>query len=146
MVDKYGPKRTTILGSALLVPALALLRVIHTTPDRLGITLYCILLSLGCFGLGFLSTPSFVESNVVIEKYYKNNPDVFGDRPPLGALYGIYLTAFGGGATIGPVCAGALGNSVGYGNMNAVLAGMVAAAAICSYVWLGGKPDWMKRQ
>lgn len=41
---------------------------------------------------------------------------------------------------MGPLIAGGLRESIGYGNMNAVIAGMCAMVSILSFVYLGEKP------
>lgn len=44
-----------------------------------------------------------------------------------------------GGLTIGPLVAGALREDVGYGNMNAVLAGLCGLTAILATCFIGRK-------
>ena len=47
---------------------------------------------------------------------------------------------FSAGLTLGPFVAGALRDSIGYGNMNAVVAVICLVTAIVCWVWMGGKP------
>jgi hypothetical protein len=43
------------------------------------------------------------------------------------------------GLTIGPELAGELKQVMGYGNMNAVLAGICAVTSVLSWVYIGGR-------
>lgn len=53
---------------------------------------------------------------------------------------------FSAGFTFGPVLAGSLRESIGYGNMNAVVAGMCAVVAALCFGYLGGAPRCMSRK
>ncbi|KAJ2990559.1 hypothetical protein NUW58_g2885 [Xylaria curta] len=144
MVDRTSPRTVSVIGYTYLIPILISLRFVKSEPREAEIGLYCVLLALAGIGSAIVSVPSFVESDSVVDRYHQANPGLFRDRPPSGALFGIYLAAFGAGSAIGPVVAGALRNSIGYGNMNAVLAVISAAAAVMSYVCLERAPE--KRQ
>lgn len=47
---------------------------------------------------------------------------------------------------MGPLVAGTLRDHVGYGNMNAVVAGLCAVTAALSFVYLGGKPRFLEKR
>ncbi|KAI0197709.1 MFS general substrate transporter [Astrocystis sublimbata] len=137
MVDKTSPRTVAVIGYTYMVPIFISLRFVKSEPREAEIGLYCALLALAGIGSAIVSVPSFVESDLVVDRYHQANPGLFGDRPPSGSLFGIYLAAFGAGSAIGPVVAGALRTSIGYGNMNAVLAVISGATAIIAYVFLG---------
>ncbi|KAI1809589.1 major facilitator superfamily domain-containing protein [Poronia punctata] len=140
MVDKTSPRTVALTGYALLTPVFISLRWVKSEPREVAIGLYFALLALAGIGSAIVSVPSLVESSSVLDRYYQANPGLFGDRPPAGALFGIFLAAFGAGSAVGPVIAGALRNSIGYGNMNAVMAGISAAAAVAAFIWLERVP------
>lgn len=138
-VYRYGTKPGAVLGYTFLVPVLVLLR----TPHKGGkeqIMLYSGLLSLCGIGLAVIGAPSIVEAGSVVQKYYEANPGFFGEQPPYAQLYGLNSTVFSLGLTVGPALAGELKQTLGYGNMNAVLAAVSFATAVLCFVWLGGKP------
>ncbi|KAI0871743.1 major facilitator superfamily domain-containing protein [Hypoxylon argillaceum] len=110
MVDKTSPRTVAVIGYTYLIPILASLRFVKSEPREAEIGLYCALLALAGIGSAIVSVPSFVESDSVVDRYHQANPGLFGDRAPSGALFGIYLAAFGAGSAIGPVVAGALRN------------------------------------
>jgi hypothetical protein len=45
---------------------------------------------------------------------------------------------FSAGLTLGPLVSGALRDAIGFGNMNAVVAGMCAVVSVLCYIFLGG--------
>lgn len=148
-VDKYGTKPAAVLGFGYLAPALVLLRLpsdhlIHNRKNN--IMLYCALLSLNGVGMAVIGSPSIVEASGVVQKYDKANPKLFGDNGPYAQLYGFTSLIFSLGLTVGPVLSGTLRDSIGYGNMNAVVAAISAATAGLSFLYIGGKPKFMKRR
>lgn len=142
-VDKYGTKPAAVLGFGYLVPTLILLRLPteHLTSNlRNNVILYCALLSLNGIGLAVIGSPSIVEASDVVQKYDKANPGLFGENGPYAQLYGFNSLVFSSGLTIGPLLSGVLRDTVGYGNMNLVVAGISAVTAVLSYLYIGGRP------
>lgn len=140
-VDRYGPKIIGTAGYTFFILPLILLRlpVENTTHD---LVTFCILLSLCGLGLSMIGAPSIVEASFVAEKYHSANRELFGEEGPYAQLYALNSMVFSAGFTIGPVIAGLLRDSVGYGNMNAVVAGMCAVVAMLCFGFLGGSPAW----
>ncbi|KAF7882013.1 uncharacterized protein EAF01_011793 [Botrytis porri] len=138
-VDRYGPKIIGTIGYTFFILPLILLRlpVLNTTHD---LVLYYILLSLCGFGMALIGAPSIVEASYVAEKYHNANPELFGEEGPYAQLYALNSMVFSAGFTIGPVMAGSLREAIGYGNMNAVVAGMCAVVAALCFGYLGGVP------
>ena len=91
-------------------------------------------------GLAGIGAPSLVEAGAVVEKYYQANPEIFGEEGPYAQLYGLQSMVFSAGLSLGPEIAGQLRLAIGYGNMNAVLAGICGATSIICFVYLGGMP------
>lgn len=88
--------------------------------------------------LTFSDSPSIVEAGNIVEKYWKSNKDIF-DQAPYAQLYGINSMIWSGGLTVGPLVAGALRERIGYGNMNAVLAGICGFTAVLAALFIGRK-------
>lgn len=138
-VDRYGTRLFSILGFSVLVPTLVLLRL-STEPsitEALNnvrhIALYAGLLAANGVGLAIINSPSIVEAGYIVEKYWQANKEVFKEAP-YAQLYGINSMVSSGGLTLAPLLAGHLREEIGYGNMNAVLAGICGLTA---YSWVG---------
>ncbi|KAL8687767.1 MAG: hypothetical protein Q9218_006154 [Villophora microphyllina] len=145
LVDRYGPKPAAVLGFGYLVPVLILLRLAHPGGTS-QIVIYCALLALNGIGLAVIGSPSIVEASTVVERYHKANPDFFGEQGPYAQLYGINSMVFSAGLTLGPVVSGGLKDSIGYGNMNVVIAALCLVTAVLSVIYIGGKPRFQKQR
>lgn len=148
-VDKYGTKPAAVIGFGYLVPVLALLRLPsdHILDDtKSNIILYCALLATTGIGMAIIGSPSIVEASDVVQKYDKANPEFFGANGPYAQLYGFNSLVFSAGLTVGPILSGGLRDSIGYGNMNAVLAGITGVTAILSFIYVGGKPKLLTQR
>jgi MFS family permease len=145
-VDRYGTRLFSVVGFAFLVPTLVLLRLTTagSITDKLDnarhISLYAGLLAANGVGLAMINSPAIVEAGNIVEKYWKSNEDVF-EQAPYAQLYGITNTMFCAGLTVGPLFAGHLRESIGYGNMNAVLAGACGLTAIQAMFFMGRKEE-----
>lgn len=146
-VDRFGTKPAAVIGFAYLVPALVLLRL--PSADLLdgskNVILYSAILALNGVGMAIISAPSVVEASDVVQKYDKANPGFFGENGPYAQLYGFNSVFFNLGLTIGPLVAGALKDSIGYGNMNLVFAVASGITAILSFLLVGGSPAVLAR-
>ncbi|OAG20098.1 MFS general substrate transporter [Alternaria alternata] len=119
-VDRYGTKPAARLDNGRLI------------------ALYSGLLAMNGVGLAAINSPSFVEAGNLVEKYYKANEDMF-DQAPYAQLYGINSMVWSGGLTVGPLLAGKLRETIGYGNMNAVLAGICGCTVVLAALFVGGR-------
>ena len=143
-VDKFGTKPVVVGAYTYLIPILTLLRLPHPGGKQQMI-LYGGLLALCGIGLAGIGAPSIVEAGAIVQKYYEVNPDFFGEDGPYAQLYGLNSMVFSAGLTLGPELAGEIKQAIGYGNMNAVLAGICAVTAILCFLYIGGPPRWTKR-
>jgi MFS family permease len=138
-VDRYGTKLVAVGAYTYLVPVLVLLRLPHPGGTHQMI-IYGGILGLCGIGLAGIGAPSIVEAGAVVQKYYEVNPEFFGEDGPYAQLYGLNSMVFSAGLTLGPELAGELKQAIGYGNMNAVVAGICAVTAAFCWVYIGGKP------
>jgi MFS family permease len=135
-VDKYSARIVATAGFGWLVLPLVLLRIPHSggTPE---IAKFCVFLALSGLGLALISAPSLVEASSVLERYHHANKELFGEEGPYAQLYAINSMVFSAGLTLGPLIAGSLREKIGYGNMNAVVAGLCTVVSVLSWVFLG---------
>lgn len=143
-VDRYGTKVVAVGSYAYLIPAFVLLRLPHAG-DLHQILLYGGCLAICGVGLAGIGAPSLVEAGAVVERYYEANPEFFGEEGPYAQLYGLQSMVFSAGLSLGPEVAGQLRLLIGYGNMNAVLAGICTVTALLCYVYLGGTPKFLRK-
>ncbi|TVY71266.1 putative MFS-type transporter [Lachnellula suecica] len=138
-IDKYGPRVVSTLGFAYFIIPLVLLRI----PQPGGtaeVVKFSVFLGLSGLGLSFISAISLVEVSKVMEKYHEANKDLFGEDGPFAQMFAINSMVFSAGLALGPLIAGTLRESVGYGNMAAVMAGMCAIVSVLSWIYLGKVP------
>lgn len=145
-VDRYGTKPVAVVGFAYLVPILACLRIPQDSPYPRELIIFCLLMGLAGFGMAVIGSPSIVEAGAVVDKFHKQNKTFFGEQGPYAQLYAINSMVFCLGLSVGPVVGGGLKDAIGYGNMNAVLAAISGVTAIGAYIWLGGRPAWLRRK
>ncbi|KAH9904487.1 MFS general substrate transporter [Xylariomycetidae sp. FL2044] len=146
-VDRFGTKPAAVIGFGYMLPVLILLRLPSDellTGSR-NVILYCAILALNGVGLAIIGSPSVVEASAVVQKYDKANPGFFGENGPYAQLYGFNSLFFCAGLTIGPLVAGALRDSIGYGDMNLVFAMVSGVTTVLSFFIIGGKPKIMAR-
>jgi hypothetical protein len=144
-VDHYGTKVVAVCAYGFLVPVLICLRFVQPGEGD-QIALYAVLLC-GCgLGLAGIGAPSIVEAGAIVEKYYQANPKLFGENGPYAQLYGLSSMVFNLGLGIGPEIAGELKERIGYGNMNAVLAGICALTCALSFAFIGGRPEVLPKR
>lgn len=143
-VDRYGPKPLATAGFSYFVPILILLRLVHAGGFS-EVVRYGALLACCGLGLAMISSSPTVEAAHVVQRYHEANPGFFGDNGPYAQLYGMNSMVFSLGLTLGPLISGALRESVGYGNMNLVVAGFCLVTAILSFIYSGGKLRLLKR-
>ncbi|KAI0024034.1 MFS general substrate transporter [Xylariomycetidae sp. FL0641] len=147
-VDRYGTKPAAVVGFGYMVPVLVLLRLPTEglLAGKPNLVLYCAMLALNGIGLAVIGSPSVVETSNIVQRYDKANPGFFGENGPYAQLYGFNSVFFCAGLTIGPVLAGALKDSIGYGNMNLVFAVISGITAVLSFIFVGGVPKFLSRR
>ena len=136
LTDKIGTKLPTVLGFTMLVPVLMCIRFVKPGGAK-EVAVYAILLVLVGIGVTSPGAACIVEAGTVVERYYKANLDFFGETGPYAQLYGVNSMVVSLGFTLGPLFAGGLKESIGYGNMNALLALLCVISAILSGLYIG---------
>lgn len=156
-VDRFGTKPVATLSYLYLVPVLLLLRLPQSCPSassnvldtatsaaaasscdqKKQIAIWASLLFLSGAGLAGTSAPSIVEAGAVVKKFHERNPTFFGADGPYAQLYGVSSMVFSAGLTIGPLLAGLLKDTIGYGNMNAVVAAISLVTAAAAFAFIG---------
>lgn len=143
-VDRYGPKPASTIGFSYLSLVLTLLRLVRPGGTA-QIIQYCAQLASCGVGLAIIGSPGIVEAAAVIERYYSANPDLFGKNGPYAQLYGLNSMVFSLGLAVGPLFGGALSDHIGYGNMNLVIAVFCLLTALLTFVFMGGRPQLLRR-
>ena len=144
-VDTSGTKKPVVTGFLILAPALACMRFVQPVayagaPETLSrALLYAGLLFLSGIGIHCIGAPGIVEAGAVMERYYKANPDHFGRNGPYAQLYGMNSAVISAGFAIGPAIAGGLKETIGYGNMNAVMSVIAVGGGVLSFCYVGGR-------
>lgn len=145
VVDAHGTKATGVAGFAFYSLYLALLRLPAQRPRPFqgrhqNTVLYCCVLALNGVGMSMITSPSIVKASNIVDAHARTYPRIFGDKEPYGKLYGFSGLVLNVGLTFVPVLGGLLRERIGYGNTNAVVAGIAAAASLLAlFIFNKGK-------
>ena len=135
--DKYGPRWLTFIGFIIAIPFWVLLRLI--TQDTLDQkVLFCVLLALIGFALTLVMPPLMAEITYAVEAKEKADPGRFGTTGAYAQAYGLFVTAFAAGTLIGPIWAGYVEDTAGWGTMTWSLGLFSLAGAIPCLIYTGG--------
>jgi MFS family permease len=135
--DKHGPRWLAFAGFLFSAPFLILMRLVtHNSLPQ--IVLLCALLVLVGVSLTLVMPPLMAEITYIVEAKSSKNPDLFGDNGCYAQAYGLYFCAFAGGVLIGPLWAGFVTESKGWGMMTLSLGILGALSALPALIWTGG--------
>ncbi|KAI9829429.1 MAG: hypothetical protein M1819_006366 [Sarea resinae] len=135
--DKYGPRWLATSGFILALPFLTLLRLV--THDSIGQkVLLCALLFLIGFSIDLVMAPLMAEITYVVEAKERKRPGMFGPSGAYAQAYGLFNTAFAGGTLVGPIWAGFVETSAGWGTVGWSLGLLSGISAIPAFIWTGG--------
>ncbi|OTA98821.1 hypothetical protein M426DRAFT_325673 [Hypoxylon sp. CI-4A] len=136
--DKYGAKWPSFFGFCLSIPILVCLRFVTENTIQQKILLSFLLAILGV-ALAFANVPLMAEITYVIEAKAAAEPGVFGEKGVYGLGYGLFNMAFALGGVVGPLWAGYVVASAGWGTMTWSMAIWAASGAVAIGIWLGGQ-------
>ncbi|KAL4813258.1 major facilitator superfamily domain-containing protein [Aspergillus spinulosporus] len=128
-VDKHGSRPVAILGFLIDVPAFFLLRLVSSNTLRDEIILYFLLFFAG-LAAALKTVSLMVEVSRNIEAKERLCPGIFGDKGGTAQAYGLFNAAWSGGQVAGPLVAGWLVDSWGWGVMVSVFGGISAVTAV----------------
>ncbi|KAI1140193.1 MFS general substrate transporter [Hypoxylon sp. FL0543] len=136
--DRYGAKWPSFFGFCLCVPLLVCLRFVTENSIQHKILLGFLLALLG-IALAFANVPLMAEITYVIEATEAAEPGIFGEKGVYGLGYGLFNMAFALGGVVGPLWAGYVVASAGWGTMTWSFAIWAASGALVIAIWLGGQ-------
>ncbi|KAL4770091.1 major facilitator superfamily domain-containing protein [Aspergillus nidulans var. acristatus] len=128
-VDKHGSRPIAILGFLIDVPAFFLLRLVSSNTLRDQIILYFLLFFAG-LAAALKTVSLMVEVTRAIEAKERLCPGIFGKKGGTAQAYGLFNAAWSGGQVAGPLVAGWLVDSWGWGVMVSVFGGISAVTAV----------------
>lgn len=137
--DKYGAKWPSFAGFVATIPILISLRFVTENTIQHKVLL-AFLLALAGFTLPFSMTPLMAEISYVIEAKEAENPGIFGEKGVYGLAYGLFNMVFALGGIIGPIWAGYVVESAGWGTLTWNFALWSASAALVVFFWGANKP------
>jgi len=82
--------------------------------------------------------PISAEITYVVAAKEKKHPGLYGPNGAYAQAYGLFIAAFAAGTLIGPLWAGYIRDSAGWGTMGWSLSILSFAAAIPCLIWTGG--------
>ncbi|KAI0466760.1 MFS transporter-like protein [Xylaria cf. heliscus] len=137
--DKYGAKWPSFAGFVLTVPILISLRFVTENTIQHKVLL-AFLLALAGVTLPFAMTPLMAEISYVIEAKEAETPGIFGEKGVYGLAYGLFNMSFALGGIIGPIWAGYVVESAGWGTLTWNFGLWSASAALVVFIWGANKP------
>ncbi|RWA03933.1 hypothetical protein EKO27_g11171 [Xylaria grammica] len=138
--DKYGAKWPSFAGFVATIPVLISLRFVTENTIQHKVLL-AFLLALAGFTLPFSMTPLMAEISYVIEAKEDESPGIFGTKGVYGLAYGLFNMAFALGGIIGPIWAGYVVESAGWGTLTWNFGLWSASAAVVVFIWGANKPQ-----
>ncbi|KAI0134138.1 major facilitator superfamily domain-containing protein [Xylariales sp. AK1849] len=139
LADRYGAKWPSLAGFITLIPTIICLRFVTENTISHKVLLGALLAITGV-ALSFSNTPLMAEVGYIIDQRAKKNPGIFGEKGVYGIGYGLFTMSFALGGTVGPLWAGYVHNSAGWGTMTWSLALWAASGAVVVFIWLGSNP------
>ncbi|KAJ3576797.1 hypothetical protein NPX13_g3583 [Xylaria arbuscula] len=137
--DRYGAKWPSFAGFVATIPVLILMRFV--TENTIGHkVLLAALLALAGATLPFSMTPLMAEISYVIEAKEAENPGIFGEKGVYGLAYGLFNMSFALGGIIGPIWAGYVVDSAGWGTLTWNFGLWAGSAALVVFIWGANTP------
>jgi MFS family permease len=136
--DKFGSRALTTVGFLGSVPFWVCLRfVMHNTLGQK--ILLCVLLTTIGTGVAMAMTPLMAEIDHVLVLEEKRRPGSFGKGGAAAQGYGLFNASYALGTLIGPLCAGYIAQSAGWGTVGWTFGLLCGVAGITTFWWTGGR-------
>ncbi|KAE9993815.1 hypothetical protein EG327_003065 [Venturia inaequalis] len=136
-IDKYGGRYFCVAGFIGFAPCETLLRFVYHNSLRQKVLLSALLMGVG-FALNLAMPPVMVEITYVVQQKEKKNPGLFGSKGAYAQAYGLFNFAWAMGCLIGPIWAGYVKHSAGWGTMSWSLALLALVTSVPAGIWTGG--------
>ncbi|KAF5016006.1 hypothetical protein F66182_12453, partial [Fusarium sp. NRRL 66182] len=121
IIDRFGPRIVSVSSFSSLVPIFILFQFV--TDDSLQSRILFISLLIGAgFSFSAILLPLIVEISEPIERKEKESPGIFGAKGANAQAYALHGMAWASGQLLGPIIAGTLAQTAGWGVMNIVMA------------------------
>jgi len=143
LADKFGPRWLATSGFILAMPFLVLLRLVDHNSLRQKVLL-CALMAMVGLALNLTLPPLMAEISYIVAKKEEaskkenNGKSVFGPKGAYAQAYALFNMAFAAGCMIGPIWAGMVNESAGWGTMAWSLGLLSVVTAVPTVVWCGG--------
>ncbi|KAF7892198.1 uncharacterized protein EAF01_010278 [Botrytis porri] len=135
--DRYGPRWPCVGGFCFAIPFWILLRLVTYNSLHQKVLL-CALLALIGVSLTCVIPGLMAEITYIVEAKEKQIPGRFGKNGAYAQAYGLFVTAFAAGTLIGPIWAGYVRDSAGWGTMSLSLGLFSLTGAVPCLIWTGG--------
>lgn len=135
--DKHGPRWYIATGYLLSATPLILLRLIDHNSTQQKLLLGVFLALFGAFGTLF-EIPVWAEIIRCTEIRTKANPRQYSADGAVGQAYGLSNLFYSLGVTVGPLIAGFIYETAGWGNMVLVLGILSVVSAVPTVLCTGG--------
>ncbi|KAF2091264.1 MFS general substrate transporter [Saccharata proteae CBS 121410] len=137
IADRSGPRLPTAAGFLASMPFFVLLRLVDHDSLRQKVLL-CALLALTGAALVFVMPCVMAEITYVVRSKERTRPGLYGEKGAYAQAYGLFNMAWAGGALVGPIWAGYVRDSAGWGTMAWSLGLLSGVTAVPALLWTGG--------
>jgi MFS family permease len=143
--DKIGVRWIVVGGFVSALPFFVLLRLV--TYDSLSQkVLLCVLLFLLGLSVSLVMPPLMAEVTLIVSDREREEPGIFGDKSAFAQAYALFNMAYAAGTCLGPLWAGFVAQTAGWGTMAWTLGLLSAVTAVPMAVWTGGSALDIKRR
>lgn len=129
IIDRYGPRVVSFSAFTSLVPIFLLFQFVDDDSPRSRILFVALLIGAG-FSFSSVLLPLMVEISEPIERKERESPGTFGAKGASAQAYALHGMAWACGQLLGPIVAGGLAQTAGWGTMNIVMAAVSGSTAL----------------
>ncbi|KAL0264308.1 hypothetical protein SLS55_000255 [Diplodia seriata] len=134
-----APRYLAAGGALVACPCWVCLRFVDTTGEALRAkVVLCVLLAVLGAALAAIMPCVMAEITHVVRAKEAKRPGAFGKTGAYAQAYGLFNMAWAGGALVGPIWAGYVKDTAGWGTMGWSLGLLAACSAVPAVLWTGG--------